>query len=411
MTLLVLNRRRILDDLPRWFPGSREELVVLTDRAVLPGAGADGRDRRFRQLEAVDDYESPELEPRIEELGRRHGVRRILTTAEFDLPRAARVRQRLGLPGQSAAGADAYSDKRVMKTIARDAGIPVAPMGQVTTPAELAAFITGHGYPAVVKRPVGGSAIGQSVLDGPAALEEFTAGWPRLGTARVPMLAEAWVEGPTFHVDGLMHRGKVLQCRPSAYLNTQWETMRHARPSVSGMLPAQHPLYRPLVERTAEVVAALPPPPGLHPFHAEFFHTADRGVVLCEIACRAGGMGIVEAYARSFDTSLYEAGLKGQAGRSQEVAVGPLRRRHGFGWLPPRRGVLRRLPDHCPLPGVVRYDISGVTGRRYHGPRSVSHTVAQVVFTLSGPDLLGALREFEAWWNRAARWEPEDDGR
>ncbi|MER6605370.1 hypothetical protein ABT282_05535 [Streptomyces sp. NPDC000927] len=405
MTMLLVNRRPLLDRLPEWFPDAADELVVFTDPSALAGRDADAVARSVRHLEIADDYDGPAATERLAELCRAYDVRRILTVAEGDLVRAARLRRAFGLPGQDEESALAFTHKHTMKAAAAAGGIPVAPMRYVTDTPGLLDFADAHGFPLVVKRLTGGGAVGMSVLADRPALRRFLE--ERAGEGEPPaMLAEAWIKGEVYHVNGVMADGVLLHGWPALYLNTQWANYHTSAPLVSGMLPADDPLCRRLVDATAEVVAALPAAPGVLPFHAELFHTPDDEIVLCEIACRAGGAGIVEVHELSFGLNLYQAGLLGQAGRSDQVRWHEPGPAHGHGWFLPRAGTLRRIPEHCPLPGAVRYRTSGVPGRHYPGPRSANDSVAQLIFALPDThDLPGALRTVQDWWLDAVRWD------
>ncbi|MQS38538.1 ATP-grasp domain-containing protein [Streptomyces katsurahamanus] len=418
MALLLLNRRPILSYLPHWLPGV--PLVVVTARSAvsgLPPGWAAGRDIR---VETVDDYTAPAVDRLIEAECAAGGIERVLSVAEADVIRAARARARYGLPGQSVASALAYRDKRRMKRAAARHGVPVAPMALVRDRAGLAAFADAHGLPAVVKPAAGAGSVGVSVLHDRSAVGAYP--FPAGGTR----LVERFVEGTVCHVDGLMAGGAVLHGIPSRYLHTNLATATRAEPSVSGMLDERDPLAPRLLAATADVVAALPPVSETTAFHAEFFHTPDDRLVLCEIACRPGGCGIPEAYELSTGVNLYAAHLRGQAGFAPLGGLAPpagftspaglappagppgpggARPRHGWGWFPPRDGVLERLPPCCPLPGAVRFARHGEPGSRHRGPASSTDRVAELVFRLDGDRSTEAqLREVADWWEREARW-------
>jgi biotin carboxylase len=130
MSMVLMNKRRILRDVLRWFPDSREQLAVLTDRrsaALLDR----GERARFHIFEVVDDYDGESTVQRAASLCRQTGADRILTTAEVDVIRAAELREELGIPGQRRESARAYRDKYVMKSIVAEAGIRTAAMGLV----------------------------------------------------------------------------------------------------------------------------------------------------------------------------------------------------------------------------------------------------------------------------------------
>ena len=406
MTFLVLNRRRILDRLPKWFPDAAEQLVVVTAPGPVPAAGEQLREK-FRHLEIARDYESAATEDRIEVLCRRHRVTAILHTAEIDILRAARIGAKLGLPGQSVASATAYRDKDVMKQHAADAGLQVAAMRRVESVADLDEFAARHGFPVVLKRIDGAAAAGMGVAAGPAQLRDLTASWNG-GHPPRPMLAESWIDGDLYHVDGVMHDGRVLFDWPSRYLYTNWRSRAESLSLLTGMLPAGDPLTPRLRDAARRVVEALPHSAVPLPFHAEFFHTPADEVVLCEVACRAGGALIVDAFEHGFGINLYEAGLKGQAGRFGEISWRAAPDRYGNGWFMRRRGRLLAIPESCPLPAACHYRPLAVPGAGYAEPSSIGDVVGEIVFRLDGPDVAAELAAVDRWWESGVRWESSD---
>ncbi|MBC2879510.1 MULTISPECIES: ATP-grasp domain-containing protein [Streptomyces] len=393
MASLLLNRRPILSDVPGWLPAA--SLVVVTAAPAAAGVPLGG----FRHVETVPDYEDDAAVDRvIDALCRDHRVERVLTTAEIDVVRAARARERHGLPGQSVESALAYRDKYRMKRLAARGGVPVAPMARVRDTDGVRSFAARHGFPVVVKPADGGGSVGVRVLRDASAAARLPAG--------EGLLVERFVDGVVCHVDGLMAGGRVLHAVASRYLHSNLDTAVRGLPSVSGMLPADEPVAKRLCAAAADTVAALPPVVEVTAFHAEFFHTPDDGIVLCEIACRPGGCGIPQAYELTTGVQPYAAQLRGQAGRISGVEVAGGRPRHGWAWFPPRAGVLRCLPASCPLPGTVRYTACGRVGARYRGPASSTDRVAELVFRVDDArPLEDVLREVDDWWAGAVRWE------
>ncbi|WP_327691983.1 ATP-grasp domain-containing protein [Streptomyces sp. NBC_00461] len=396
---LLLNTKEIVSRLHEWFPDAARELVVVTTRADIPSADIAAYAQRFLHLEVVPNlWELPDDE--LLDLARRFGVRRILSLGEREVLRAARMRAELGLPGQSLDSATAYRDKHVMKSTLAAAGIDVAPMRKFRSNDELAEFTWKVGFPVVVKELDSGASNGTVVLmdeEDLRALPERATGTPRL--------AEAWVEGDFYHVNGLMKDGEVVLAVPSRNLYSDWFSVAYDAPTMTGMMPDEHPLSERLRSTARQVVAALPAVPDLCAFHLELFHTADDRVVVCEIACRAGAALVTDVHEAVLDMNFYGASLLGQAGRGDHVEIRPTGERLGFVWFPPAKGVLRALPDTCPLPGTVSYRPCGDVGRLYGSSPGLGRPVAEMVFRLTEPDTGAELRRIEEWWDDNVVWE------
>ncbi|MFF8955653.1 acetyl-CoA carboxylase biotin carboxylase subunit family protein [Streptomyces sp. NPDC014894] len=405
MALLLLNRRPILDRVPTWLPGA--SLIVVTERSAARSAPTGD----FVRTEIVDDYTSPRVDRLIDAVCATGRIERVLTTAESDVVRAARARERHGLPGQRTASALAFRDKLRMRRLAARHGIAVPAAAVARDAGDVADFVRAHGLPVVVKPADGAGSVGVRVLRDRRAVRACV-----LPAGRTH-LVERFVPGTVCHVDGLMSEGAVLHAVPSRYLHPNLATATDGVPSVSGMLAPRDPLARRLEEAASAVVAALPPVAGTTAFHAEFFHTPEDALVLCEIACRPGGCGIVEAHELATGVNLYAAQLRGQAGLPVPGRE-PGLPRHGWAWFPPLPATLERLPESCSLPYAHRFAAHGETGVRHDGPRSSTDSIAELVFRLDdggadgnrdgvgdgSEDVTERLREVEDWWSREVRW-------
>ncbi len=175
---------------------------------------------------------------------------------------------------------------------------------------------------------------------------------------------------------------------------------------LGAMLDESDPLFAVLRQRTEQVVAALPAAPEHLLFHAEFFRTPRGDTVLCEIACRPGGGEIVEMMEHAFGVNLYEAALKGQAGRYDEITTHARPRWDGWGWLPRRRGVLREI-RHAPFPSRCRYTCRARSGAFDEAPGSMADILASTVFTVDGADVLPELSVLDDGRRDSVRWNLE----
>ncbi|MFE4924862.1 acetyl-CoA carboxylase biotin carboxylase subunit family protein [Streptomyces sp. NPDC056661] len=404
MTFLVLNRRPIVDKIPDWLADLDTDLVLVTARSVLTPRTLTKAADRYREIVVVDDYNSPDVERVALELARRNKVRRVLSTAEIDVIRAARIREQLGLPGQGVESALAYRDKYRMKTIVAAAGLAVSRMRLVRSPAEVSAFAEDGGFPVVLKPVAGGGSVGVGVVPDEAAID-LLAGDLR-GEGATQLLAESWVAGETIVVDGLMAGGQVMQCWPVRMRHRNLTALTDAKPRIGWMLRRGDSLGERAVAFVEQVVAALPAPSEVTAFHAELFHTDDDRLLLGEIACRPGGCGHAPIFEQAFGVNLFAASLRGQAGCIDRVALNkPPQVLAGFGWFTPARGKLLAAPTKCSLPDVVSFTTTARVGSKYSGASSISDDIARVITTAPhGIDLDDRMSDIEEWWNASCRW-------
>ncbi|MEU0674247.1 hypothetical protein ABZ330_15370 [Streptomyces sp. NPDC006172] len=402
--ILLLSRQPLATrPLHDWLEGTADDIVLLTTPKAVVGA-EDALAEHFPSHRLVDDYGGWSTEQAAEEAARAHGVDLVASTSESDVLRAARLRARLGLPGQDVASATAYRDKVVMKRTARAAGIGVPPFAPVECPADLLEFIEDWGFPVVVKPRLGAGAKGMAILRGPA---EVTAFLDREPTSEVPYLPGQWmvedfVTADFFHVDGIMRDGRIVHAWPSAYLGSPGQRVHDKAPLGSVLLAPDDPRTALLRRMTQNVVAALPAAPHPLAFHLEAWIPPDGEPVLCEIASRAGGALIGEAYERAFGVLLAREGLRGQCGLPLELTAQPTAPSAPLGWALLPYGSNGFVPpsDSCPVPGA-EVSLLSEADRRRGGVGPVEDPSASVfVEAESAESVRKLLEETMRWWCR-----------
>jgi len=358
MSVLVLHRGALADTpYDRWLSDLHADVLLLAAQDQLDLSGdCLPREGAYRHVEAVRGYDvSGYVEARALELARRHGVQHIVATQERDLERAAQLRDILGLPGQRLESATAFRDKVEMKSLVREAGLPVAPHAEVECAADLIDFAGRFGFPLVLKPRNGGGSIGLQIIPGPEEFDAMLAGDTLTPDDAQPnLIAEAFVPGPMCHVDGLVADGRVVIAWASQYLYAlaSYRTDLGGRRDVT--LDRDDPLGRRLIAFTERVIQALPGP-GAFAFHAEVFHTPDDELVLCEIACRPGGASIRDIGRTLFGVDLAELAVRAQAGLPLPVTgiPGPTQMA-GQLVMMKRPGRILRVPGRPPFPWVQR---------------------------------------------------------
>ncbi|MDI5966544.1 ATP-grasp domain-containing protein [Streptantibioticus silvisoli] len=409
MPKVLLFSRQPLAKRPlhEWLDATGDSVVLITTPKAVAGC-EDLLAERFLGHRLVDDYHSWATERIAEEAARTHGVELIASTSESDVLRAARLRERLGLPGQHGDSATAYRDKVAMKRLARAAGLGVPSFTAVDGPMDLLDFVEAEGYPVVVKPRAGSGAEDVAILHGPRDLDAFLGRQRQSPVLYLPgqWMAEGFVRAPFFHVDGIMAGGRVVHGWPSQYNGGMAEYARDESVLSTQLLAPGDERRATLMRLTGDLVAALPASPLPIAFHLEAWIGEDGRAVLCEIACRAGGGLIADTYERAFGVHLAKEGLRAQCGSALSLAEQPPApaRLGGWAYFPPGHGTFVAPAERCPVPGAD-LTVHRESGARGDGMASVVDAAASVLVT---GDSAGEVRERMAaavtWWHGNARW-------
>ena len=348
---------------------------------------------------------------------RRHPIDRLLVFSEHDILRAAWLREHLDIPGQRVASALAYRDKVVMKEHWRQAAVPAARHAPLEAPGDLLAFAATHGYPIVVKPRAGMGSAGVKVLaDETSARAWLAQQFRHAADYGSPWMAESFVDGRMFQVDGVYHGGVAEVCWPTAVSSLVACFDGQAVTSVT--LAAGDRLVPRIQALVTAALNALPDPDGPVVFHAEVWRDAHGDLLMNEIASRIGGgltrdlielaFGGVDLVRRYVECTVDE-----------QASARPLPRLPvrvaGEAGIPPRHGRLLMPPplpqELAEAPWMRRAEITGVPGRVYRGAATSVDTVAQCLVTASSPQqATERLALFTAWCEANLTYDdPQDD--
>ncbi|PNL17691.1 ATP-grasp domain-containing protein [Micrococcus sp. FDAARGOS_333] len=295
MTTAILNRFPLdLVDYPTWLGHAP---VLVTSRSSLPRTGLNLS--AYRAVTVVDDYPSARTMLYLERLVREHECDNLLALSEFDLLRAARMRDQYGLGGPTLEQTLPFRDKLLMKRALSEAGVPVARFTPIDNVFDLLTFHRTIEGPIVVKPRMGASSIGVCVLRTEQDLDQFCLDSPAFsGDEPAYLIAEEFVENEMFNVDGVTADGRTLACWPSR--TSSCLGFEEGQLLVASQLDADDervPILRGLV---TETIAALPRHDRMI-FHAEVFLSPDGTYRLNEIGARIGGAKVRELVTRGFD--------------------------------------------------------------------------------------------------------------
>lgn len=407
--VLLLSRQPLSKrPLQHWLDDTAGSVVLVTSPDAVAG-DEDVLAEHFPQHRLVPDYHSWATEQQAEEAALAHGVDLVASTSESDVLRAARLRGRLGLPGQDSASATAYRDKLVMKRLARAAGVAVPAFAAVDDPLDLLDFVDAYGLPAVVKPRFGAGAEGIGIL---RREEDVAVFLDRERASDVPYLpgqwmAESFVRGDFFHVDGIMRDGRIVHGWPSLYNGGLAERVIDESHLSSALLEPGDERTGVLMRMASDLIAALPAASTALAFHLEAWIDADGTPVLCEIASRAGGALIADVYERTFGVHLAREGLRSQCGSPLTLDRQPDAPAAQAGWIlfPPGRGAFVPPSGPCPVPGA-ELTVRLKAGTERQGVRNATDAAADALVTgSSAEEVRERLDQVTTWWYENARWD------
>lgn len=376
MTVLVLNRTPYSE---LFFEGRCRVPVPPQQRLLVSTADVlrDSDPAEFPIVACADMYDDEQVYAAALRLAAISRPDRVGTTHELLMLTAARLREELGLSGQSVESALRFRDKIVMKRALLAAGCPGVPRF-VEVDADLPRLPWQAGR-FVVKSNLSTGSRSVRVVGDLAQLNQARRELAEPGT-RVEV--EEFVAGDVYHVDGVVTDGEPVFAAVSRYLVPPGEFRTVA--SRGSFLLEDARLRARITRYHADVVRALGLRDGVT--HLEVFHTPDDRIMFCEIGARPGGGGICTVLRHAFGVDMITTAHRVQAG----AAPLPITRPEGDGRI---WGLIGYYPqpdtvavpiDIAPLPadlGIERY----FTGIRTSGLPEGSTDYAHK-FIVSAPD-------------------------
>lgn len=394
MAIIILHRASLTSaPYHQWLSDAKEPLFLIVSQAKLDAFGEsldNLPEGAYAQTQAVDKYDTNgTIELAVLAIAKIHKITAIVAQAEFDIERAARLREHLHVQGQSVNSATAYRDKIHMKFLTRKAGIAVADWKALSCIDDLYSFIDIQGYPVVIKPRNGAGSVGVNIIKNQNDLDiVIDKGFSPPVGIKPNMMVEAFVPGRTYHVDGLVINGQPVMVWPSIYTTESLDFQQEGgEPVASYLLSPENPLTSRLQQFVLGLLSALPTPLNTT-FHAEVFHTPEDQLVLCEIASRNGGVRIVDGIAAGFDVNIGENWARAECCLIPKFTLPDtstlLKPKRQSGWtaVAPRSGVVRRLPITCDLPSVIDYRISVKIGDVLSKPKAATESIASFVFVV-----------------------------
>jgi hypothetical protein len=264
--LLVTSKSLEHEDWPR---ESIDEMLYIPDRDkqwdpndMLLGLSYAARARRFDRIVPLDD---------------------------FDLEKAAALREHLRLPGMGESQTRFFRDKLAMRARAAETGVPVPPFTGLFNDDRVREFASRVPAPWILKPRLMAGTIGIRTLH---TEQELWDAAESLGDQRSFYLVEQFVPGDIYHVDSIAWNGAVVRAIVSRYGAPPLAVSHGGGVFTTRLVERGSPDDRDLRALNASVLGAF----GLHHgvSHTEYIHAADGRWLFLETSARVGGAHIAE---------------------------------------------------------------------------------------------------------------------
>ncbi|MBX3147908.1 MAG: hypothetical protein KF785_14180 [Gemmatimonadales bacterium] len=249
--------------------------------------------------ESLDDtYYMPDVDNRwdmndaikaVSWLARTVKIDRIVALDDFDVEKAAALREHLRVPGMGDTTARYFRDKLAMRAKASSAGLAIPPFVPVINYDDIKTFLQTHAGPYVLKPRFMAAAIGIRKL---SSAEEL---WPvldSLGDEQSFYVLEQFIPGGVFHVDSIVADHRVRFALASEYGTPPLEAAHEGRVFSSRTLRRRSREERALLTFNQQLLKALGLKQGVS--HTEFIRHPDGRFFFLETSARVGGAHIVD---------------------------------------------------------------------------------------------------------------------
>jgi len=223
-------------------------------------------------------------------MSRTEAIDRIVALDDYDVEKAAALREHLRIPGMGESTARYFRDKLAMRTRAADVGLSVPDFIHVLNYDKLRKFMDTLPPPYVLKPRFQAGAIGIRKIN---HSEELWRALDELGDKQSFHVLERFLPGEVFHVDSIVYNNRVLFSIVSQYGKPPMEVAHEGRVFSSHTVLRGSPDEIELQRENNTVLSAMGLKHGVS--HTEFIKRNDSGTfVFLETSARVGGANIVD---------------------------------------------------------------------------------------------------------------------
>ena len=220
-------------------------------------------------------------------LARTENIDRIVALDDFDVERAASLREHLRIGGMGDTTARYFRDKLAMRMRAQEMGIPVPEFLHVLNHKKISQFADKVPFPYMIKpRLLAGSYGLKKVNDKREMWERIN----QLGDEQSFFLMERFIPGSIYHVDTIISEREIVFGLASKYGTPPFEVAHQGRVFTSQTLDSNSDEAKEVLELNTKVIKALGLLRGVS--HSEFIRAEEGKLYFLETSARVGGANL-----------------------------------------------------------------------------------------------------------------------
>ena len=307
LTLLCIASYKKGDDFLRQAKREGARVLLLTSKSL---ENADWPRESIDQTYYIPDkdkeWNQRDVIYGVSYMARTEPLDRIVALDDFDVERAAALREHLRIPGMGETTARYFRDKLAMRTKAAEAGITIPHFHHVLNYDRLRNFLARTTPPYVLKPRLQAGSIGIKKVQ---SAEELWRHIEQLGDEQSFYVLETFIHGDIFHVDALVYDYDVKFSIASRYGTPPLEVSQQGRVFTTRNLPWDSELSKELCDLNARLLRTLGLKQGAS--HSEFIRESSTGkFYFLETSARVGGAHIVDLVKGATGLSLWEEWAK-----------------------------------------------------------------------------------------------------
>jgi len=342
--------------------GNKVYLVTSKTLEHKPWPREDLDDIFFMEDKGDQNWNMTDLKNGLAFFMRSNKIDRIVALDDFDVEKAAHLREFFRIPGMGETTHRHFRDKLAMRMKAKEAGLKVPAFTALFHDEEINQFIGSVDAPWVLKPRGEASAAGIQKLHNGTDLWEAI---HKLGEERHHYLVEQFKPGSVYHVDALSVDGKQVFVQVSQYLNTPFEVAHGGGIFRSHTIPYNSSEDKALKVFNKKVLDAF----GMQfsATHTEYIQAEEDGsFYFLETASRVGGAHLAEMVEAASGINLWTEWAKLETAMAKEESY----------------KIPKRRKDHA---GIV------VSLSRFQHPDNRSFTEEEIVWRMEKDYHIGLI--------------------